>query len=330
MRRIAALVLLTAITTFASGENLRGPLSAVLSVGPVSPSQVAQTELEGIVVVDLEGDTRFFDALDLEILIPEVVGRYQGAISVNILGTLSTDERAGILDVVGTQLHFEPVLRSGKLFFHIPIRADSPIEASAAVTVIDTVVPPEGFPIVLSLVPVMKGLNRDLLDASFEASVRPVSRDIGAISLDLITDEGTLYDGSGFLTPEFVLYLDGYPVALEPEYLLAPGLHRLALTSEKFQDQELTFGVERGLSSRVEVPLLLALATVNYTAPRGARVYVDGTALSTSSGDFTAPPGDHTIVVVVQDFTVTRRFSVEEGREYSLSILMDIAIEEIK
>jgi len=124
--------------------------------------------------------------------------------------------------------------------------------------------------------------------------------------------------------------IDDQPVQVDSEYLLAPGIHRVALTSERYQDQALTVGVEQGHVTSLRIPLLLALATVNYTAPRGSRVYVDGTALDAESGDFTAVPGEHTIVVVVGDYTVTRRFSVAEGREYNLAVTMGVAIEEAK
>ena len=132
------------------------------------------------------------------------------------------------------------------------------------------------------------------------------------------------------LAPEFHLQIDGIPVQIQPEYLLEPGLHRVSLTSDRYQDQDLTIGIEQARTATLRIPLLPALATVSYTAPRGSRVYVDGRALEGETGDFTAPPGEHTIVVVVGDYTVTRRFSVEEGREYNLSVTMDVAIEEAK
>ena len=92
----------------------------------------------------------------------------------------------------------------------------------------------------------------------------------------------------------------------------------------------MTIGIEQARIVQLTVPILPSLARISYTAPRGSRVYVDGSALDEAVGDFTAPPGEHTIVVVVGDYTVTRRFFVVEGREYNLSITMDVVIEEAK
>lgn len=329
MRRLTVLFFLL-VAGLAWGESLRGPLSGELVVTASDAVEGSGIGLETIVLIDVGGDPRFLDAIDIELTSPAAAGDYAGALSLSILGPINTGEHSGIAEVVGEELLDRPILRGGKSFFQVVLREDARPDASPAVTRVGTIVPAQSFPIALSVLPRMKGLTSTLQNAEFTVAVRPVTRDIGAISLRYVREDGSLYDASSARAPAFELLIDDEPVDVANEYLLQPGLHRIMLRSDRFQDQDITVGVDRGRNVDVDLPLDLALATVNYTAPRGASVYVNGTALDDTTGDFTVPPGEHTIVVVLGDYTVTRRIRVEEQRTYSVSVTMDIEVEEIK
>jgi hypothetical protein len=221
-------------------------------------------------------------------------------------------------------------MRGGKSFYQVVLREDASPDASPVVARVEGVVSPDSFPLVVSIVPQMKGLSAVLQEAEFVIAVRPVTRNIGAIDVRYAREDGTIYDADSSRAPDFELYIDGEQVAIRNEYLLEPGLHRIELRSERFQNREVTVGVDRGRATALDLPLELSLATVNYTAPRGSTVYVNGRVLDSATGDFTVPPGEHTIVVVIGDYTVTRRIEVQEKRTYSVSVTLDIDVEEIK
>ena len=330
MRRWLVLTVLFLVATSASADNLRGPLIDTLTVEPASEGASVVLPIEGIAIIELGGDQRFFDAIDLQLTVPGVVTRYPGAVIATLLGSAYFTSRAGVADVTGVELLFHPLHTSGTTLFLVPVREDAPIDASAAITVLEAVVTSDQFPLAFSLVQLMKGIDDDLLNAEFQLTARPVTRDIGGVSLTLRTESGEPYDMLSLRVPGFQLAIDVQEVSLQEEYLVEPGLRRFSLTSDLYLDQETIVGVERGTLVDLEIPLLPALATVSYTAPRGSRIYVDGQALDLSSGDFTVQPGEHTIVVTIGDYTVTKRFSVDEGRTYSISLMMDIDVEEIK
>ena len=330
MRFMTALATILLLAQPVTGESLRGPLSDPLVVTPVHAAQTTGVGLEWIVLIGLDGDPRFIDAIDIELTTPPAAGDYPGALVLSILGPVNVDERTGVADVVGQELLRKPLERGGKTFYQIVLRAGSDPDTSPAVTRVGAVVPAAAFPLALSVVPRMKGLSEAVQDAEFAISVVPVTRDIAAIRVRYVREDGSVYDAQGALAPNFALTLDGQTVGVDNEYLVQPGLRRLRLLSSRYEDQEVTVGVDRGRSVTVDIPLRLSLATVHYDAPRGASVYVNGSLQEGATGVFTVPPGEHTIVVVVGDYTVTRRFRVEERRSYSVSIVLDIAIEEIK
>lgn len=330
MRRCVLLTLLFLLASSAVAETLRGPAAGELVVTPVESAEIADLALESVVLIDLDGDYRFLDAIDIELTSPAAVAEFPGAVSLYLLGPINRDERSGIVDVVGEELLMRPLRRAGKSFFQVVVREDSSPDASPAVTRIERVVEPVSFPIAVSIVPRMKGLSQALQSAGFQIAVRPVTRNVGAIDVRYLLEDGSVYDPTGALAPDFELSIDGDRVDVRGEYLLEPGLHRIRLTSERFQDQEVTVGVDRGRTVAVDLPLDLALARVAYTTPRGSTVYVNGSPLDAAVGDFTVPPGEHTIVVVLGDYSVTRTFRVEEEGSYAISLTMDIVVEEIK
>jgi hypothetical protein len=332
MRRTAtlALLLFLCFVVVLGAETLRGPEGPRLTVTPIDPAEGSGIGLETIAFIDIGGDPRFLQAIDLELTAPSVVAEQPGALSLYVVGPVNVRERSGVANVVGELLLQRPLARGGKSFYQIVLREDAAPDASPAVTRVGDTVSPASFPLAISVVPRMKGLSDAFQRAEFSLAARPVTLNLGAIEVRYVREDGSAYDADGARAPEFELEIDGESTTVESEYLLEPGLHRIRLQSEKYQDQEVTVGVDRGRSVMVELPLELSLATVSYTAPRGSNVYINGRALDAASGDFTVPPGEHTIVVLLGDYSVTRSFTAVEQQEYSISVTMDIVVEEIK
>ncbi len=329
MRYLTTLFAMLILASPVTSESLRGPLAGRLAVTPLV-SATAELGLEGIVLITLEGDERFLDAIDIELTAPAAVGEHAGALMFAILGPVRVEEASGIVSVVGPEVLRRPLLRGGKTFYQVVLHEGVDPASPPASTRIEQVVPPSMFPIALTVVSRMKGLSPTMQQSVFTISARPVAREIGSIRVRYVHEDGSLYAPERARTLEFSLTLDDRAVDVNEEYLVEPGLHRLRLRSERYQDQDLTVGVDRGRAVSVEMPLRPALATVSYIAPQESSVYINGQLQEGTAGDFTVPPGEHTIVVVVGGQTVTRKFRVEERRRYSIAVTMDIAIEEIK
>lgn len=330
MRRFSMTILIVFLSLTAFAETIRGPVVATVEVDPAGPMVSGELGLNEIVLAAPAGDLRFLDALDVEITVPSESVEIPGALSLMITTTGTLTERAGVAEINGTVALSAPLTRAGRVRVHIPLRSGVAPETPAVAIPLDPLAGPDDLPIAITVVSQMKGTPPAIANARFPITVRPVPRDIGALVVSFPLEDGTEFQTDSYRAPEFRLAIDGSLVTVQSEYLLAPGIHRITLESDIYQDQSLTVGVEQARSANLSVPLLRALAGVTYTAPRGARVYVDGAALAAETGDFTAPPGEHTIVVVVGDYTVTKRFSVEEGREYRIAVTMDIAVEEAK
>lgn len=330
---ILLLLLLTGVVQSGIAQNLRGPVVGELAVEPAGDPATIVLTIENIATVRLDGDPRLVDALELELVIPSILADFAGAIMLYVFSETarrSIDVAQNVYEFTGSVVFAEPILRAGKAFFYIPVREDAGTDASAAIKVAPAPLVPEDLPLAVSLVPVMKGLTEEVAVAEFMLTARPVTRKIGLVRLEFQYEGDSLYDPGSLRSPEFSLYLDDEPTPVSSELLVAPGLHSLRLESVKYEDKDITIGVDAGSTTNLVLPLVLSLATVNYTTPRGSGVFVDGEAVGEETGVFTLPPGEHTMVVVVEDYAVTRRFSVEERKTYTISLTMDIEVEEAK
>jgi hypothetical protein len=330
MTRQATLLLtiLTLLPLSISAESIRGPVAGSIEVSAVGNTEEIIFGMEELVIIDIADDLRFLDAIEIELTSPPAVAQVAGAVSLLLIAHAETSDGDGVIDVVGEELIQRPIRQAGKSFYQILLQSGANPDRSAATVRVSDIIDSTSLPIVLSVVTRMKGLAPDLYNSDFRVSVSPVTRDIGALQLEYLLEDGSEL-APGLQSPGFSLRINGNRVDVSSEYLLPPGLHRIALQSDRYDDFEVTVGVERGRETLVRVPLTISLATVAYTAPREAVLYVNGELLPGSSGDFTVEPGEHTITMVMDDYTVTRRFVVEERKTYSLSLSMNIVIEEV-
>ena len=327
-RATLLLLLSSLLPVSATSETLRGPVAGTVVVTANGPTTEVVFGMEEIVVIDIADDPRFLDALEIELASPAAVAEVAGAVSLLFLSASDASGREGIVDVVGDELLRRPLRGQGKSFYQVLLHDNANPDRLAATVRPSRSLNPSDLPLVITVVTRMKGLAPDLYNSDFRVSISPVSRNIGALRLQYELENGNRYE-PGRQAPDFSLMVNGSPVDVSGEYLLPPGLHRVALESTRYEDYEVTVGVERGTETEIVLPLVVSVARVSYNAPRDAVLYVNGELLPGSTGAFTVAPGEHTITMVMDDYTVTRRFVVEERRTYSLSLSMNIVIEEV-
>ena len=175
----------------------------------------------------------------------------------------------------------------------------------------------------------MKGIPSSAMRADFTITAKPLLLDIGAARLQILDPDGMdILESAGSLR-EFQLYLNGERIDYtEDPILLAPGLHKLSLESTRYENQRLTFGVERGSILNVDVQLEEPRSAVRFAAPEGVTLFVDGEEVDHRAPDFSLPAGEHTVMFQIGEYTVSKRFAVEPKKSYEISLTLDILINE--
>jgi hypothetical protein len=85
--------------------------------------------------------------------------------------------------------------------------------------------------------------------------------------------------------------------------------------------------VESGKTSLVDIELEEMISQLSIDAPLGTELYLDGEKISdTASFPIPISEGTHLVRAKIADHSVSKKFNVQKGKHYHLSIIFDIII----
>jgi hypothetical protein len=284
---------------------------------------------ERLAAIAINQQLSFLEGIQLEIRVPEAVRSAGGGFAVYLYESVQPPPSPGVESYRGRRVFFRPIPVASRFFVTIPVSREHQLRATADTFLVDGVVATERFPVVMSILPVMKGIPAAAMRADFTVTAKPLLLDIGAARLRITDPAGAdILESAGSLR-EFQLFLNGERIDYREEpIILAPGLHRLSLESTRYENQRLTFGVERGTISEVEVQLQEPRSAVRFDAPDGVTLFVDGEEVDHRAQDFSLGAGEHTVMFQIGEYTVSKRFAVEPKKSYEISLTLDILINE--
>jgi hypothetical protein len=179
------------------------------------------------------------------------------------------------------------------------------------------------FPLLVTLVPLAKGVPSSIAEEKFYLTFRPVLRKRGYVELDLLFPAGREEQPVRLVVDDEEIPRPDGPLELPA------GIHQLRVLSAAFKEVSTTFAVESAKTTRLEVALEELTATLRIDAPQGAEVFLDGQRLSEpASSDFPIEPGPHLVRIRIGDYSHSKKFTIEPGRDYHISVIFDIIVNE--
>jgi hypothetical protein len=325
----AAAVGLGLLGALSFGQNLRGLVVEELRVpGDAAYEKTVGIALEEMAALSLEGDTRFLRGIRLELLLSNLLKQHFDSFAVAVYRRLAPEPRKGVTAYRGERIFFQYLPYLNRIQVQLPLTAEENSEASAeaeeGIYRLQAPLAREDFPILVAILPLMKGIPDTVAEARFYLTVRPVIARRGTIQLSLRAPAGAA-------TEPITAYLDERELspadlqALKSGQELPAGLHRLRLVSPALQEVNASFTVEPGKSGILDIELQSLTTLLSIEAPQNAEVFLDGEKLSS----LTALPiaeGAHQVRVKIAEYNVTRKFSAQRGRHYHLSCVFDILI----
>jgi hypothetical protein len=320
MRRTLWVLLLAGVLLAQAGaDNVRGPVSAVLDAR--TRTDPVQIEPGDLIIVRSTDDTPLHTALKIEIAIPDAVAGMRGVFALylyeNIVPTPHVDidrYRADKIEVL--------LLPPSKGFtIQLPYSADYTGPESFDTLVLERAVHHRDYPLLLTILPVMKGIPPRVASSIFRISAEAVSSATGLLRIIPV------FPGDERLP--YTVNIDGVPIRTPgPEYALGEGMHTLRLTSEHYTNQNRTFTIRGGEYTEVKISLEPRSSRIFIEAPETSRVLLDGTLTEISNpAGLEIPPGEHTVLIKIGDYSLTERFSVKPGMTYTVSLQMNIHVE---
>ena len=330
MKKTAAvtLLLLFALAVVAVAETVRGPVVAIVELSE-SESEFS-IGLNDIGVLDLAGDqNRFLEGVRLEIRIPGSTSTIAGSVGLYLYSDISPKPERGVMTLRGTRVLFEALPKAKRLFVGVPLRKEHGLQETADSYLVERVVRPADFPIAVALFPIVKGLPARVEDLSFTVRAKPVLRNKGAVSLALIGPEGSAIRGDTVGKRSFRVHIDGQEVdATKREFVLDPGLHELSLKSSVYENERVTFGIEKGSVKQVELRLQRPKSVLEIEAPRGTELFLDGQRVELRDGELSVLPGKHTVLFKLGDYTISKSLEVKAKKHYKISLALNILVNE--
>jgi hypothetical protein len=321
---------LVAATAGHGQSQVHGTVTSEILVEPAQTEGVSvDLRAERLAALIIEQELNFLEGIQLEIRVPEAVRSAGGGFAVYLYGDVRPSPTPGRSEYRGRRVFFRAMPAARRFFVTIPVSADHRLRETADAYLVDEVIDAGRFPMLLTILPVMKGIPETAMRSAFTITAKPLLLDIGAARLRITDPTGTdILESAGSLR-EFQLFLNGERIDYdEAPIALAPGLHKLSLESTRYENQRLTFGVERGTVSRIDIQLEEPRSAVRFDAPEGVTLFVDGEEVDHNAPDFSLPAGEHTVMFQIGEYTVSKRFAVEPKKSYEISLTLDILINE--
>jgi len=305
------------------GESIRALVAGI--------HKISLAETEGVTVplsyvsssvIQLEGDTRFFRGIQLELTAPQAFLGYRGSLAAALYSDLVPVPLPGVADLEARRLGFEPLPAKILTIYQIPLKEDHGMRTTPYATVLTGVVSPSSFPLLFRLMPVIKGISDELEKMVFSLNVKPIISNEGALRMIF------RYPDNLQGRPFIVLVDDAVIDNPGDERLLAEGEHHLVILSEDYRNQSRLFVIERAKSLDLTVELLDPTPLLIFEYPENAKVYVDNEAIPNPKSPYPVEPGLHEIRFQVSDYTITRPITVQKGKTYRIALAVDVNISE--
>jgi len=315
-------MLLVALASHSSADSFRVRSMTVVSLDIANPApasvELGYNDAVGIV---FPLDTRFLRGVEIEIRMPKEILEYSGSMAYGLYTQPAPAPAPGKIDYRADQLALQTLPSRIATVIQIPLQKNHRLKTSPYSTVLSAVVNPSSGPLVLRLLPVMKGLPENIENLIFHTRIKPLLADEGGFTLKLV------YPGEEQSPVSIRVDETIYNIA-EDMVILPPGTHQLSVVSEQYRSEVRMFTVEQARVTELEVALKDTTPLLFLAAPDTAEIFVDDVQIEDRTIPLQLSPGEHLVLFRIGDYELTRSVLAEKGHDYTVSMIVDIKVTE--
>jgi hypothetical protein len=314
-------MLFTAITLQA--EAFRTTVEGSIEVSPDKTAGSGITlGINSSVLITAGVEKRFMKGIEIEITAPRVWLGQRGSLVMAVYNNLNPKTAAGVSDIDGRRIAFDPLPDKLQIVYQIPLRQGHGLRTTPYVTVPATVTPIETFPLIFRMMSVVKGLSEDIEEMKFNLIVRPILSDEGAVRLV------PRYPPQLRNRPFTALIDDTVITNLSDQYVLKEGEHHLVILSEDYRNESRSFFVEKAKVLDLTVDLKDPTPLVIFEGPQNARIFLDNALVQRKGEPIPVDPGQHEAKFQIGDYTITKTLNIQRGKTYRVAIDVGLTINE--
>jgi hypothetical protein len=306
----------------AQAESLRVLIAGRLEVAQNNPGgSSVPLGFNGSALIGLEGDVRFLRGVELELSAPQLWLSHRGSLAMAVYADLDRAPAPGTADIQARRTSFEPLPNKIQMVYQVPVRAAHGLRSSPYVTVLAGI-PPDSFPLLFQITPVIKGLSAELENMVFQLTAKPILSDEGAVRIQARYPEHL--QGRPFT----VLVDDVLIENPAEERLLKEGEHHLMVLSDDYRNESRLFMVERAKTLELAIQLQDPSPLLIFEGPENARIFLNERPVPNTAEPVMVEPGVHEVTFQVGDYTITRSVTVLRGKTYRMALAVDINVSE--
>lgn len=283
--------------------------------------------LEELASISFKDTYGLIEAVEIEIGVPEIIAESRNSFALFLYNNCTPAPSADRKTYTCEQAFMDILPAGNTLFYHLPVIPDYRKRTSFDTIVADNQFPAAGFPLLLTIMPVMKGIPDGAYTVPFDIHVRPILKNRGIVQLVIESEEGSLDKD---LPSSLEVFLDNtINSTIDEPFLLEPGIHTVLVTSADYIEKKRSFTLDKGEIKNIIVTLEKRAPEILLEAPENAKTFLDGERFEYLPGEsIQLTEGEHTVLFQLGDYSLSKKINVEKGKSYTISLSLDIIVKE--
>ncbi len=279
--------------------------------------------LEDLAAVDYLYDNPFVQGVELVFSIPESTRNFRNSFALYLYRAVSPRPDGDMSQYRGSQFFMQIIPYTAEFSLKIPFARDHTLRKDAD-SVVTAPVGAEDFPLLITMLPISKGLPDMARRSAVTVRARPLYENRGGLKIDI--------EGSGGDTAEDVrIRIDGAGVDWPRDYYpLAPGFHNVEIENSAGGRRDFTIAVEAGKFTEIHHIPEAAAPRLNFTPREGVTYLLDGKEITPEEAvaGMTCEPGTHVVGIRVgESLLLTEEYTLLPGENITISLDARILLE---
>lgn len=323
-KKLLVFLVLVLSTPLLFSENIRGDVvkRIHLTNNFSADENSFSMKIEDVFSISCDENIDFLKGVEIEIEIPAVFNDFKSSIAFEIFKQIAPEVSNGIGTYYGKKYNMVFIPESSKFYLQIPFNNSLEQEKIPYTTVFTEVLDIKDFPLLISVIPVTKGFSSALYNKEIKIRVSPILEKTGTLDYNIILDEQL---NSDLLN----LSIDGKKIStkLSDTISLTSGRHILSAEISGGLTSTETFSIRPDTTTSVTIEINSLDSFLIIDVPENTGIYLDGELRELEKGNIiSTKPGEHTILFMIGDYKISKRFSVSPGKDCKISLFLDILV----
>lgn len=265
--------------------------------------------------------TTFLKGVEIEVKIPQEIIEYQNSMAWGLYKNILPKPLSTIIDYQGEKLVLQPLPSRLTFVLQIPLKPKHGLKTGPYATVLPFIHNPAEGALLFRLLPVMKGLPDNIDKLTFVTRIKPILTEEGGLNLNIIHPEKEKQPISIRIDEVLITNPDNL-------HILSPGSHNVSIVSDSYRNEVRVFTVESARITTLSVEMQDTAPQILLIAPENTRIEINNIEVDSSREPRIMEPGEYSIRFTIGDYELVKQITVEKGKNYTVSLLIDIQVSE--